>query len=532
MITYINIPKFVSCNKNSMVQLFNISVMIAYINIPKFVSQKKGGNIIFLLSSRSKDKLMILFLLSYSNWTTTKLASKINSKRRYTKELLKELKLDTYHYLKQQLLIEVTLDGEVRVPDKNPEEIIRLFYRLKLAYLKETHGFKLLHLFLQKPSLSLTFISKHLFISLSYARRLIKNLNLSLQPFDFQIYDHKGVCELTGNELSIRLFLYVLMNDTYHSLPWPYATKDLPQYINSRQSLNIILTILTSRTDRQIVVPALNEKSTWIISQMKENYNFIPSIKIKNTFFEHCFDETILEDYFIFFTHICAPQAIPKEIKIALGKIFLYKTTDVSLFSRNLAYKIIEEFQLNYHKEKQYLLVYYLTVLDCYYEIMQQTTVLFEELVFPPLQYSILFEKPQVKKILLFLQEFLLEESHTEFLKNEKLQHYFCGLIYTILQIEKQPIVRIYIHFNKALTAQYLIQTRLEAIYNSKNIVFTPCFEQADLIVTDSLNFDREVNKEFIYFNTILKAEQWELLLQKINQLLLMKIATHERAFE
>ncbi|EOH8748501.1 hypothetical protein ACMDXZ_000906 [Enterococcus faecalis] len=163
---------------------------------------------------------------------------------------------------------------------------------------------------------------------------------------------------------------------------------------------------------------------------------------------------------------------------------------------------------------------------------MQETTILFEKLVFPPLEYSLLFEKTYVKEIMQVFQNFLSEEHHEELLNNYKLQQYFYGLIYTILQIETPPVVRIFLYITNALTAQDLIRTRLETIYNSKTVLFVPYFEQADLVVTDSLNFGQDIDAEFFSFNTILKEDQWSLLLQKINQLILNKMTIQERDYE
>ncbi|OUZ27870.1 hypothetical protein A5806_002646 [Enterococcus faecium] len=163
---------------------------------------------------------------------------------------------------------------------------------------------------------------------------------------------------------------------------------------------------------------------------------------------------------------------------------------------------------------------------------MQETTILFETIVFPPQQYSLSFEKIKIKEIILVFQNFLLEEKQTNLLKNSKLQQYFCSLIYTILQIEKPPIVRIFLYITNSFTAQDLIQSRLEIIYNSKTILFVDCLEQADLIVTDSLNFKEVFQTEIFSFNTVLKKDQWSLLLQKINQLILKKLTIQEKYYE
>ena len=478
-----------------------------------------------------KDKLLILYLLSHPNWTTDSLALKLNQSKRYTKDLLKELKDDIVYHLDSPLNIQVGFSGEIIITPHTPSDILHLFYALKLAYLEQTNEFKLLHLLLQKQTLSIEAIANYLFVSPSYVRKIINRMNAFFQSFQFQISEEKKVYELKGNELSIRLFFYVIMNDTYQSIPWPYKSKDFPDSIDYRQSLHIMLTILNSRKSHKNRVPVLSKKSAWIIAHMKETYNFIPHLKSQNIYFHNSLNQAAIEEYFIFFTHICAPQVIPKEIKIVLGETFLNATTDIT-FSRTLSFKVIDHFQLDYEEEKKYLLAYYLTVLEGFYDLMQETTILFEKLVFPPLEYSLLFEKTYVKEIMQVFQNFLSEERHEELLNNYKLQQYFYGLIYTILQIETPPVVRIFLYITNALTAQDLIRTRLETIYNSKTVLFVPCFEQEDLVVTDSLNFGQDIDTEIFSFNTILKEDQWSLLLQKINQLILNKMTIQERDYE
>lgn len=235
---------------------------------------------------------------------------------------------------------------------------------------------------------------------------------------------------------------------------------------------------------------------------MKETYNFIPHLKSQNIYFHNSLNQAAIEEYFIFFTHICAPQVVPKKVKVALGDKFLNTSTDI-IFSKILSYRIIDYFQLDFEEEKKYLLAYYLTVLEGFYDLMQETTTLFEQLIFPPLEYSLLFEKTYVKEIMQVFQNFLSEERHEELLNNYKLQQYYCGLIHTILQIETPPVVRIFLYITNDITAQDLIQTRLEMIYNSKTVVFVSCVTQADLVVTDSLNFGHDIDTEILSFNTI-----------------------------
>lgn len=476
---------------------------------------------IFLLSKRNKDKLFIVYLLCLHTWTTKTLALKIGRNKRYIKDLLKEIIDDFNYYLNETLVIKITSEGTVYIVKKNSKELLQLFYALKLAYLQESHEFKLLLLFLQYPKLSISDIAQNLYLSNSYIRRRIKKLNLLLSSFNFQIEYNTGKFQIIGNELSIRIFLYVLMNDAYHSLSWPYMEKNLPEMIDFQQSFHIIITILNKRKYMKNNITPLNQKSTWVISQMKHIYDFTPKLKKQNPYFYNNLKDAIIEDYFTFFIHVFAPNMIPKDIKITLGKLFMSPPPNINLTSNNISNKIIKELNIDPNSEKIILLVYYLSILDCFNEIVQQKIVLFEKLIFPPIQYSFPSDSSQYKNIMQMIHKSFMEEVKTDTHNNEKLQHYYCELIYTTLQIDNFPIVRIYLHFTKFLNAQDVIRTRIESIFNNNIILFTSQIEEADLIVTDSLNFCPKTYKEFIYFNTVTNKDQWELLLKKIYRLLL-----------
>lgn len=139
--------------------------------------------------------MLILYLLSHPNWTTDSLALKLNQSKRYTKDLLKELKNDVVYHLDSPLNIQVGFSGEIIITPHTPNDILHLFYALKLAYLEHTNEFKLLHLLLQKQKLSIESIANYLFVSPSYVRKIIIKMNAFFNPFSFN-YQKKKVLRI------------------------------------------------------------------------------------------------------------------------------------------------------------------------------------------------------------------------------------------------------------------------------------------------------------------------------------------------
>ncbi|HCD3067927.1 TPA: helix-turn-helix domain-containing protein, partial [Enterococcus faecium] len=68
------------------------------------------------------------------------------------------------------------------------------------------------------------YLLEQLYISPSYLEKLTKQLNHSLIKFHLRILSVKNCCTLEGNELSIRLYLYFFLSDTFGGNDWPFSS--------------------------------------------------------------------------------------------------------------------------------------------------------------------------------------------------------------------------------------------------------------------------------------------------------------------
>ena len=70
---------------------------------------------------------------------------------------------------------------------------------------------------------------KVLYISEHYLVKITKQLNNFFKIFDIVIVSIKGIYQLTGNELSIRVFSFIFLQDSFQELAWPFSKISLEE---------------------------------------------------------------------------------------------------------------------------------------------------------------------------------------------------------------------------------------------------------------------------------------------------------------
>ncbi|MGK0627925.1 helix-turn-helix domain-containing protein, partial [Enterococcus faecalis] len=87
---------------------------------------------------------------------------------------------------------------------------------------------------------------KVLYISEHYLVKITKQLNNFFKIFDIVIVRIKGIYQLTGNELSIRVFSFIFLQDSFQELACPFSKisleeikKSLPDELLERSYKNV-----------------------------------------------------------------------------------------------------------------------------------------------------------------------------------------------------------------------------------------------------------------------------------------------------
>lgn len=453
--------------------------------------------------------------------------------KRKLKEHIKELNALLENYIACSEFICVTSKGTVFLDKSYQEKCLYVFYQLKLTYLKESYSFQIISSVFISSDLSIQKLSEQLFLSESYTRRQIKTLNSFLENFDFQIVETEDFyLDFKGNELFIRLFLFILFINSYQTLEWPFPEIYTTSYVSeiSRNEDNHFL-FFTAVNQRRMAsasahrMLAMDERFTPYMDVLMTIFP-VSSISILN-------DLTISKDieggYIDFFLHVLFPQRIPTDVKKVIGQHFLNITDDsLSFFVKQLIdhLKCSSQFLMK-NSEQENLMTYYLTIFTMYVELTQDKFHLFPELVFPYPEYQKRKYNQTAEKINLIFSDFLQKNVDNPVARRIQqqplLQYYFGNVLYSQLESEAFPKLFIHVSVVRDFTANDAIKIRLLSLYNSETIVFCEDFSSADLIITDRLVSEEYLTKTF-HFDEMLKPDLWKRLFTLIEQLIFEKI--------
>lgn len=170
-----------------------------------------------MISTAKKRELNVLFYLSQNDCSSlVSLSQNFNISQRLVKESIINITANRSYHLGVNKFIYSDYNGKIFIPRK--KEAIHYFCRLKLIYLNESIKFQLLVLLSTHHNLSRNKILSALFISDSYLTKVIRNLNNSLKKYGFSISTKNRNISFIGNEVSIRLFIYLFLSDTHKNM--------------------------------------------------------------------------------------------------------------------------------------------------------------------------------------------------------------------------------------------------------------------------------------------------------------------------
>lgn len=503
-----------------------------------------------ILSESRQNELLVLYAIIQKKQTLHSLSTQLAIPSRTIKSYLQKLNIEIEELVDLSNFIHANSKGEYTINPLFSEKKLVVYHQLKLHYLKKSPYFNLIVLLTTNYQLSVTELADELFVTSSYLSRIIKSLNEKLSVFDFQIIKEESYVRLTGNELSIRIFSFLLLGDAFQSLEWPFKqfTKDelrheLPKDIlnesakrsdTKKNLLYFLFAVLTIRIQHQAFPKKPTPEELAILELIQKNHD------IARLFSSHSFNDLPFKDnkneilYFNFFTRIFLSDIILHEKKIALGKVFSKKEEDATAFAFQLTNALKQHFKGNFTEETTFLFIYYFTLLYVFFQLMGAKIPYFLELHFPKPVYNLSVNDSKMIEIKKFYDHFskkVLHNQHYELLKHTLLRDYFCSLIYTLLQIVKTPRIFIYLQITKDFTGKFFITEQLSTIFNAETVVITEDVRKAHLIISDTLELS--TNCKSIFFLSSLKNQhQWYELIQIIQQLLLEELFVEETSEE
>ncbi|MGX7418233.1 helix-turn-helix domain-containing protein [Carnobacterium gallinarum] len=485
-----------------------------------------------MLRKKQHEKLLLLKEVIKSNVLTTDLAKHLNLSTRVIKSNIQEINEEILSNFERHSFIVMDTNGLATLNTNYQKDGLVLLNKLKSLYLEASNEFKIITTVFSNPNISLNHLSNSLFISPSYIRRIIKKLNTHLNEFEFGLIEEKAHLNFQGNELAIRLFLYVVLFDSYQTSDYHFSIIDFDTSSKSnteQSSVCPLFEILSKRKDSSSNLPIPSTQALSVLKLIQRNADVIPALSNYEQF-----DTDILKNpqealYINFFIHIFSAHLIPENTKIKLGEIFMKdeNKNEITKFSLELTKYIWSNFSLDYNKKQQTLVVFYFTLLNTYYDLLDESYPINVTSIFYQSKVKAVTKNNRRNQIERSFEKFIAERKKNhlpkKFSANESLKKHYCDLIYTITEFEFSTKINIHIRISKDFSAHAFIKNKLLKIYNSQTLVFTTDVSNCELIITDMLGTVNN-HSQIFYFDKLQDKKQWSALLNTINTIVFSKL--------
>lgn len=499
-----------------------------YTNVRK-LCWRKGED--YVIPDYLRREISVLFFIINKEQTTTKeIAESLQLTPRKVRDTLTIINkhFEEFHSISSFILIKNS--GMIKINSEFKEHSVSSAYSLKLQLLKNNATFNYTVLLLTRSSLNKDHILNELFISPSYLNILTQKLNEFFSSFDFRITVREGYYTLVGDEMNIRLFSYLYLQDSFHDLEWPFQDISLhsirasvPEEIleesykrsfTKNRSLYILYAILQTRihSNHRLVQPEslLTRTLFTIIFE-----SFDAAVIFQKNSFGSLDDSTKNNEilYFNFLSHLFISDIIPIEEKIKLGKTFFESDHSYCTFSRDVlaASSVLINDKLS--DQNRHLVLYYLTLFNAFYFLVGDTIDCFAQLFIPPLSFRSNVQNDYMNVIKKTVSIYTKDENHTKYLSS---------LLYTLHTANIKTEVTIYLQLVKDYSASFYIENSLMNFFNKEHINITDNYEIADIVVTDTL-VRSDSKKKVFYLNSIENDGRWDELLFLIQRVYLEK---------
>lgn len=482
-----------------------------------------------------KELSVLFFIINKNQTTTSKISQELELSKRTVRETLSTINAHFEEHQQLKGFIEIQKSGSVRIHSSFKAQAIDAAYNLKLQLLKKNTLFNYTILLLTRTSLDQTEVIDKLFISASYLNKLTHALNEFFSGFHFTIATVKGQYSLVGNEMNIRLFSYLFLQDSFQDIEWPFQNislesirKNVPGEIlmdshkrsnTKNRSLYILYAILQTRVKSQkYVIQPTNKLIQTLFKMVQENFD-IALIFQQNRFgsLEKDVKKTEI-DYFNFLSRIFISDIIPKKEKINLGKTFSKENHPYCTLSIEIL-RVSSTLINDQTSEDDYCLFhYYITLFNTFYFLVGDTLDSFTSLFIPSLSYHSHVQNEYMSTIRTNLASLTISENHKKFLSN---------LLYTLYTSEIKSEVTIYLQLSKDFTASFFIENRLSNLFNPEQIMITDNYSLSDVVITDTLE-RTESNKKIFYLDSIDNENRWKELIFLIQNTYLDKQNTQK----
>ncbi|WP_159722896.1 helix-turn-helix domain-containing protein [Enterococcus sp. CSURQ0835] len=491
-----------------------------------------------LIPDSKRKELNILFTIIHEETQSLQYLAQLQAvSKRTVKEDLAKLNETADQLLGIDSLITANHRGDITINKKHKKQALLYFYQIKLHYFEDSPKFRLLLQLIIQYQVSKDDLLDKLFISDSYLYKLVRQLNTDLKPYAIFVANDRDGYRLAGDEISLRLFAYVILTDTYQGMKWPFPQLSLAELErripndllthahtrsnNKKHYLFLLYMIIEVRFEgqRYLMPPETPDLSTFM-EQFETNLdvgylfyeNFLPKIpeialKTEITFFN-------------FLGRIFVADLIPASAQLTMGQKLMRSENPLSQQITQGLIRLQKELPLHLSREQQASYTYYLAIFYGMFLILGERTGTYAQLMIPQPNFYLETETKRQQQITAVLTD-CFKTSQPD--RAPALAQFLASLLASLLRSNRTSALKIYVHVAKDFTASYVIKERLAALFNPKQIVVTTDYEQAHLIVTDNLE-RAESGKRIFYLDSINNETAWRKLCSLIKDLCLEQL--------
>ena len=483
-----------------------------------------------------KELSVLFFIINKDQTTTSEISQKLELTKRTVRETLSTINTHFEEHQKLKDFVLIKKSGIIQIHCDFKSNALAAAYTLKLQLLKSSVLFNYTVLLLTRTSLTKDEVLSELFISSSYLNRLTQKLNKFFSDFCFGITIRDRRYYLIGNEMNIRLFSYLFLQDSFQDIEWPFSAitiegihNNVPEDIlldspkrssTKNRALYILYAILQTRIKKQkYITPPESKLMQTFFMIVQENFD-VTLIFQKDSLghLERNMKETEIQ-YFNFLSQIFISDIIPKHEKIKLGKVFFTLEHSYCALSKNIltASSILVKQKIS--DDQQALFIYYITMFNAFYSLVGDTIDCFMKLFTPPPSFHL-----NVKSSYLSL----IKDKISSLTNNENQNNILANLLYTLHTSEIKSEVNLYLQLSKDFTTSFLVENNLKSFFNSKQIIITDNYSLSDIVITDTLERSTSGKKVF-YLDSINNEHSWKELLYLIQDTYLDKQAIQKK---
>lgn len=484
-----------------------------------------------LLPPARQNKILILFALLRGRQKSSELPEMLDIPKRTFSRYVQGLNEDVSNYCHIENFLMKTDEGECYVNGKYQRKRALIFHQLKLYYLKETIGFKLLKEIVTKGIVNSIGATNELLISESYLARTIGTLNKELADFEIKIKKKNNKLYLVGDEEIVRCFSFSFLLNSFQTLEWPFTqyseqtleSKLTPQARKKccmsskakKRQLLLFLAVIFTRAKSGFCIKEYTAEQLSLLELMENSFD-ISSLFLPEEIQEFSFvTEKNEMHFFNLFTRVLLPSFINDKQRILMGQIFSDEQHPSIDFARHTIKELRNVNGITIPSDQSYLLRYYITLFHFIYANIGDTLYYCLNMGPSIPEPEQPYEAEKIKATKEALKDSVKLEENLNISNSKHFVEILAKHIIQLSRLFNKPKILIYFHISTNTIAETYVKERLRRFFNENVLDFTEDYQKSDIVISDILESD-DTKKRRCIFDSWSNSTQWSELLTMI----------------